>query len=256
MQNLKILIVEDELLIANDIRQLLLDWGYQVVGIATTGEEALPIFTKELPDIAIVDVQLAGQIDGIDTVQYFNAINRVPVIYLTAQADISTVERAKMTHPAAYLLKPFNERHLHISLELAISNFSKNLPPQLTSEKEPLFAHEVKLSADVILKKEDAFFIKQNYRFVKLKIDDLVYIEADRNHSYLVMKNQKLIVRMPLTEVIERLSWNFMVRVHRSYAINIKYVDEFDETEVIVNGKAIPLTLSYKDDFLKKFNVI
>jgi DNA-binding LytR/AlgR family response regulator len=114
----------------------------------------------------------------------------------------------------------------------------------------------VKLSADVILKKEDAFFIKQNYRFVKLKIDDLVYIEADRNHSYLVMKNQKLIVRMPLTEVIERLSWNFMVRVHRSYAINIKYVDEFDETEVIVNGKAIPLTLSYKDDFLKKFNVI
>ena len=256
MQILKILIVEDESLIANDIQGLLLDWGYEVVGIAASGEEALPLFIKEQPDIVIVDVQLSGEMDGIDASKQFNNIQRIPIIYLTAQADAHTVERAKATEPAAYLLKPFNERHLHISLELAVSNFNKTLPPQSISGKEPVFAHEVKLSADVILKKGDAFFIKQNYRFVKLNMADLVYVEADRNHSYLVMKKQKFIVRMPLAEVVERLNWDFLVRIHRSFAINTQYVEEFDDTEVIVNGKTMTLTSSYKDDFLKKFNVV
>jgi two-component system, response regulator PdtaR len=256
MQNLKILIVEDELLIAEDIQEMLTDWGYQVVGIATKGEDGVSLFTAEKPDIAIVDVQLAGELDGIETVKKFNAINAIPIIYLTAQADFSTVERAKNTHPAAYLLKPFNERHLHISLELAISNFINNPPPQLEGEKEVIFAHEVKLSADVILIKDDALFIKQNYRFVKLKIEDLVYVEAERNHTYLVLKNQKIMVRMSLSDVLERLNLHFMVRVHRSFAINIQFVEEFDETEVIVNGKAITITSSFKDDFLKKFSVI
>ena len=256
MQNLKILIVEDEFLISNDIQGLLTDWGYQVVGVVASGEEALPIFIKEQPDMALVDIQLRGQLDGIDTVRQFNNIHRIPIIYLTAQADFKTVERAKATEPAAYLLKPFNERHLNISLELAMIHFNKTHTPQYSTEKEPVFAHEVKLSADVILKKDDVFFIKQNYRFVKLKMEDLMYVEADRNHSYLMMKRQKLIVRMSLADIVERLDWDFLVRIHRSFAINIQFVEEFDDTEVIVSGKAIPLTAAYKDDFLKKFNVI
>lgn len=256
MQNLKVLIVEDEYLIANDIKGLLLDWGYLVVGCASTKDEAMILFQKEQPDIAIVDVQLKGAFDGVDVVHSFNREHRIPIIYLTAQADFQTVDRAKSTQPAAYLLKPFNERHLHISLELAISNFIKTSPPQLHDEKEMVFAHEVKLSADVILKKDDAFFIKQNYRFVKLKLEDLVYVEADRNHSYLIMKQQKFIVRMPLAEVIERLNDEALVRIHRSFAINTQYVDEFNDSEIVVNGKSFPLTSGFRDDFFKKFNVV
>lgn len=257
MQNLKILIVEDEFLIANDIKELLTDWGYSVIGCAGCKEEALHLFKTEHPDIAIVDVQLRDNSDGIDIVHQFNAINRIPIVYLTAQADNKTVERAKLTNPSAYLLKPFNERHLHISIELGINNFVKSSNPQWGEmRKESLFAHEVKLSADVILKKDDAFFIKQNYRFVKLKLEDLIYVEADRNHSYLVMKQQKFIVRMPLAEVVERLDGDNLVRIHRSYAVNVQYVEEFDDSEIIVNGKAFPMTVNYKDDFLKKFNVI
>jgi two-component system, response regulator PdtaR len=255
MQHLKILIVEDEALIANDIQGLLMDWDYHVVGIAQDADMALEIFNLEHPDIVLVDVNLNGSMDGIDLAHKLNNIRKTPIIYLTAQADTKTVERAKMTEPAAYLLKPFNERHLHISLELAISNFHKHASDN-PSDKESLFAHEVKLSADVILKKDDAFFIKQNYRFVKLRLEDLVYVEADRNHSYLVMKNQKFIVRMALTEVVKRLQYLSLVRIHRSFAVNILFVDEFDEMEVIVNGKHIPFSSAYKDDFLKKFNVV
>lgn len=256
MENLKILIIEDESLIAHDIEGLLTDWGYHVTGIAASGEEALALFTKEQPDIALIDVQLNGQIDGIELAHKFNALHRIPLVYLTAQADSKTLERAKTTNPAAYLLKPFNEQHLHISLELAINNFYKISPPQYPSAKYPVFAHEVKLGADVILKSGNTFFIKQSYRFVKLQIEDLLYVEADSNHAYLVMKHQKFIVRMTLGEIIERLNCLFLVRVHRSFAINIQLVEEFDDSSVVINGKTIPLTGAYKADFLKKFSVI
>lgn len=264
MQNLKILIVEDEPLIAHDIQSLLTDWGYQVVGCASTSQDAIEMFEKHQPDIALVDVQLYGTIDGIETVKQFNLSRRIPIIYLTAQADFQTVERAKTTAPSAYLLKPFDERHLHISLELALSNFSQNThsshetakQTQGEDEKEVVFAHEVKLSADVILKQGDAIFIKQNYRFVKLKVEDLVYIEADRNHSYLVMTHQKFIVRMPLTLVVERINDPQLIRVHRSFAINQRHVEAFDDTEIMVNGKTVPFTNAYRDDFLKNFNVV
>jgi DNA-binding LytR/AlgR family response regulator len=112
------------------------------------------------------------------------------------------------------------------------------------------------LSADVILKQGDAIFIKQNYRFVKLKVEDLVYIEADRNHSYLVMTHQKFIVRMPLALVVERINDPQLIRVHRSFAINQRHVEAFDDTEIMVNGKAIPFTNAYRDDFFNNFNVV
>jgi two-component system, response regulator PdtaR len=256
MQSLKILIVEDEHLIAHDIQGLLTDWGYEVVGCANQAEQALVFFEKFNPDMVLLDIHLGEKTDGVDLARRFNAIKKIPLIFLTAQADFQTVERAKTVEPAAYLLKPFDERHLHISLELAMSNFAQKGTPQYKAEKGTVFAHEVKLGADVILKEGDAIFIKQNYKFIKFKIEDLVYVEADHNHTYLVLKHQKYIVRMPLALVVERLSDASLVRVHRSFAINRRFVEEFDDTQIVVNNKTIPLTSAYREDFLKTFNVL
>ena len=252
----RILIVEDEHLIANDIQGLLTDWGYEIVGCANHTDQAMRLFTQFNPDMVLLDIQLGEKTDGVDLARHFNSIRKVPLVFLTAQADFQTVERAKTVEPAAYLLKPFDERHLHISLELAISNFLQKTPPQYKGNKEPVFAHEVKLGADVILEQGDSIFIKQNYKFTKFKIEDLVYIEADHNHTYLVMKQQKYIVRMPLALVVERLADDSLVRVHRSFAINRRFVDEFDDTQIVVNNKTIPLTSAYREDFLKTFNVL
>jgi two-component system, response regulator PdtaR len=256
MQNLKILIVEDEHLIANDIQGLLTDWGYDVVGCANQVDQAINYFKKFSPDMVLLDIQLGEATDGVDLARQFNTFRKVPLVFLTAQADFHTVERAKTVEPAAYLLKPFDERHLHISLELAMSNFSQKTPPQYKGNKEAVFAHEIKLGADVILKQGDSIFIKQNYKFTKFKIEDLVYIEADHNHTYLVMKQQKYIVRMPLALVVERLADDSLVRVHRSFAINRRFVEEFDDTQITVINKTIPLTSAYRDGFLKTFNVL
>ena len=117
-------------------------------------------------------------------------------------------------------------------------------------------ANEIKLSADVILQNEDSIFIKQNYRFVKLKKVEIMLIEADRNHSYIHTNQHRYIIRMPLATIIERFQIEDLVRIHRSFAINIRFVEEFSDSEIIINGKNIPFTSAYKVEFLKRFNVI
>jgi two-component system, response regulator PdtaR len=256
IQHLKILIVEDEQLIAADLAHLLTDWGYQVVGSADNSDQAVALFTTHQPDLVLVDIQLEGMLDGVDTVRRFNQIRQIPFIFLTGQADFQTIERVKTIEPSAYLLKPFDERHLHISIELALNNFSRKDTPQYES---PLVASEaakdIKLNADTILKHQDVLFIKQNYRFTKIKIEELMYVEADRNHSYLVLKNQKYILRLSLAVIVEKLDHPDIVRVHRSFAINRRFVESFDDSEMTVHGKSIPFTASYRDDFLRVFDV-
>lgn len=262
MQSIKVLIVEDQKIIARDIESLLTDWGYTVVGCAATGKEALDIFKKQEPDLALVDIHIEGDMDGIDTALEFNAIRLIPIVYLTAQADTDTVDRAKSSNPSAYLLKPFDERGLQISLEMAFNSFSKTqqAPPQyVTPKKETTKVHtanEVKLGADVILQIDNAIFIKQNYRFVKLNKTELILLEADRNHTYIQTIQHRYIVRIPLTTVIERLQYDKLVRVHRSFAINTEHIEEFNDSEIIVNGKSIPLSAAYRDDFFKHFYTV
>ena len=259
MSSIKVLIVEDQKIIARDIESLLTDWGYSVVGCATSAEEALMLFKKHQPDLALVDIHINGDMDGIDTALQFNAIRPIPIVYLTAQADAYTVNKAKASNPSAYLLKPFDERGLQISLEMAFNSFSnmQQAPPQYKKETNKIqAANEVKLGADVILQIDNAIFIKQNYRFVKLNKTELILLEADRNHTYIQTKQHRHIVRIPLTTVIERLQYDKLVRVHRSFAINTQHIDEFNDSEIIVCGKTIPFSPAYRDDFFKHFYTV
>lgn len=262
MSTIKILIVEDQQLIARDIEGLLIDWGYSVVGIAASGAEAVSLFKQHQPDLALVDVNIDGSMDGIDTVFQFNAIRQIPIVYLTAQADIQTVNRAKESKPSAYLLKPFDERSLQISLEMAFNAFSNTqAPPQYQAENtkentKNQAANEVKLGADVILQIDDALFIKQNYRFVKLNKSEIMYLEADKNHTYIQTKQHRHVVRINLTTVMERLQHDKLVRIHRSFAVNMQHIEEFNESEISIMGKLLPFSNSYRDDFFKHFSAM
>jgi PAS domain S-box-containing protein len=116
----KILVVEDETIVARDIQQSLTRLGYDVPTTATSGEEAIRK-TKEIhPDLILMDIVLKGQMDGVETVRQINRQFDVPVIFLTAYADDSTLARAKTTSPAGYMLKPFHPNELRPTIELAL----------------------------------------------------------------------------------------------------------------------------------------
>lgn len=116
---IRILIVENEGLVGCDMSASLGKLGYTVVGICASGEEALERFEELRPDLVLLDVHLAGQLDGIDTARELQRRSRVAIVYVTACADLDTVARARQTHPHGYLLKPFNHDELRLAVEVA-----------------------------------------------------------------------------------------------------------------------------------------
>ncbi|MCX5908778.1 MAG: response regulator, partial [Deltaproteobacteria bacterium] len=110
MENTKILVVEDEGIVAKDIEKTLRDLGYIVPALASSGEEAIEKALVTRPDLVLMDIVLLGKMDGVEAAEEIRTRLGIPVVYLTAHADAATLERAKITEPFGYLLKPFQER--------------------------------------------------------------------------------------------------------------------------------------------------
>lgn len=130
-----IFIVEDETVVAMDIRDSLTSFGYHIEGIAKTGEDALEKIPVSHPDLVLMDIHLAGTMDGIETAGRLYAEHHIPVIFLTAYADDALIERAKQTFPFGYIIKPFGERDLHTAIEIAIYKSGMERRIQESEEK-------------------------------------------------------------------------------------------------------------------------
>lgn len=123
MNSRRILVVEDEAIVALDIQNRLRHMGYETVGVCATGEEAVDKAGKLKPDIILMDIMLEGGMDGIEAAGVIKENFGIPVIYLTAYADQKTLERAKITNPFGYIIKPFEDRELQTTIEMAVYKF-------------------------------------------------------------------------------------------------------------------------------------
>jgi DNA-binding LytR/AlgR family response regulator len=255
MEKINILIVEDEAIVALDLADRLEGMGYTVAGTAAYGEQALQIFAKQPVDIVLMDIHIQGSMDGIDTALKIRELRPVPLIYLTAQTDSPTVERAKATFPSAYLAKPFDEKNLQLAIEMALHNFAFQTPANSQGSLSPQAqsAQKISLTADNILRTEAAIFIKQNYKFVKFKPEDLLYCQADGVYTDLVTKEKKYTLRLSLQQVVEKMRYSPLVRVHRSYAVNRLNIESFTDQDVTMGSVEIPVGASYREDFLGGF---
>lgn len=120
MAQAKVLIVDDEVVVAEDIRRQLRSLGYLVVGVVSSGSEAVRLAEEHQPDLILMDIKLKGPMDGIEAARTIQSQSAIPVIYLTAFADEETLERARPTLPLAYLIKPFVSSDLRAAVELAL----------------------------------------------------------------------------------------------------------------------------------------
>ena len=134
MSKVEILVVEDESIVALDIERRLKSLGYQVIGHVLSGEEAVVRADEERPDLVLMDIHLKGRMDGIEAAQKIRRLYDIPVIYITAYSDEATLERAKVTEPFGYILKPFQEREIHSAIEMAI--YKHRAEQELRAAKE------------------------------------------------------------------------------------------------------------------------
>lgn len=238
---MKIVILEDEAIVIRDLKARLNHLGYEVVASFNNGADFLSFMTGNEVDMCLVDINIKGHMNGIETVNMLQKTHTVPVIYLTAQGDMETFNQAKNTKPSAYLLKPYNEFELQASIELALENFVEQ---SANDDKE----------LKVI---DDKIFFKHKDRFECIKVKDILFLEASGNYTTLhAQGDNSFLLVSQLGKFESILNENFVYRCHRSYIVNLHKVDGFDDSHLYVGEHQIPISKTYKKEFLDRLRII
>jgi len=227
-----ILVVEDEPLIADDIADTLTKNGYHVVAIVDEGVDALQAMEDHKPDLAILDVNIEGDMDGIELAPKLG----IPFVFLTSYYDKATLDRAKVLHPAGYIVKPFSERDLIANVALALHK----VPQQPVTAK----AHPEKL------------FVKRDQEILSVMSDQILFAEAFDNYAYLYTESEKYIISHTLKSIEEKLVPLGFLRVHRSYLINFEQIDSISEGYVFLKGHKVQIGKSFRKEFMDRLSLL
>jgi DNA-binding LytR/AlgR family response regulator len=250
MSKTNVLVVEDESIVSKDIQQSLKKLGYNVVGAASTGEKAVELALETKPDIVLMDIMLKGEMNGIQAADEIRSKINIPVIYLTAYADEGTLSRAKVTEPYGYIIKPFKEIDIHTSIEMAIYKHKKE--SDIRKERDLLYSLvENKDNRDFI-------FVKSNSRLIKLKTEDIYFVEALKDYVVINALNSRYTIHSTMKDIESKLPSEDFVRVHRSFIVRLDKIAAIEQPNLILENdkKVIPIGGSYKDDLNSRLNMV
>ena len=242
MEKIRILIVEDDPIIAADLQDRLSDMGYAVLGPEASGEEAIRrLDGNSPPDLLLMDIQLEGEWDGIETARKMREKLRLPLIFLTSNSDDATFLKAKAIQPDAFLSKPFRGRDLKHAIELAIAQSAREDRPPSDEDNNNTY----------LLK--DRLFIKAKGRMVRLFFRDILWVEADDYYCRVVSREKEFLVTQTLGKFSETFeAMPSYMRVHRSFLVNLEHVEEIGELYLHIGKKQIPFSKSSRDELMKR----
>jgi signal transduction histidine kinase len=228
MENARIMIVEDEGIVAWHLAQRLQDMGHSVPAVVSSGREAVQQAAVIRPDLVLMDIHLQGDMDGIEAAAQIRAQYDVPLVYLTAYADEPTLERAKATEPCAYVLKPFEERELQVTIEMVLSKHRmEKAMNQQRAEFLAMLTHDIKNPLSVILgyaemlneemkgsgltKAADIFsMMKSNVLTVHSLVTNYLYLSTrEAGHLHLVHKP------MAINEILQQVGQRYAAEARR-----------------------------------------
>ena len=235
MNEIKIGVVEDEMIIAKSIVSTLLALQYKVSEPACNYKEAIEMINAEQPGLLLLDINLGGQKDGIDVAMYARENCSLPIIFLTANSDKETIQRAKLAKPNAYLVKPFNKEDLFASIEIAINNYQDNKQPEINQSPSILF--------------------KDGHDFVSVDWNKITYIESETNYLKIHIENERTVItRSTLTEMQKLLPSQHFTQIRRGTIVNHRYVKKiaFDSIELL--SFTLKITPAAKKELLAKLN--
>lgn len=226
MKDTYILIVEDEQIIAENLRFILNDYGYKFVDVAIDAYDAKAMFKQRTFDLVLMDINLGDQspIDGIDLIKELLLSYQFGYIYVTANADEYTINKAKETSPLGYIVKPFNNPSIYANVEMALNS----------------------------LKSEDIFSYNNQGMKCQLKLSEILYLEADGAYATIYSSDGNThFVRLSLSEFNLKYSENF-VRIHKSTIINKNHIQAHSSQFVKINDQKLAIGRTYKKLFLQQ----
>lgn len=245
MEKLKLLIVEDDPIIAADLERAMKKMGYVVIDAVESGEEALEIVVQDTPDLVLMDIQLEGDLDGIDTAHMISKQQAIPIIYLTSNTDERTFNRAKLTQPHGFLSKPFRLTDIKHSIDLA---FLDDNPSPEAIEKNEKETRAVKIKESV--------FVKSRDHLVKIKLDEIMFIEADSCYCTIKTIDDSHLIVSTLKKFASSIENDSLIRIHRSYIVHLQHIDKIGDAYVMIDNKMIPIGRSFREAFFSKIHKI
>lgn len=245
MEKLKLLIVEDDPIIAADLERAMKKMGYEVLDAVESGEEALEVVAQDTPDLILMDIQLEGDLDGIDTAHMISKQQAIPIIYLTSNTDERTFNRAKLTQPHGFLSKPFRLTDIKHSIDLAFLDDNPSPEAIEKNEKETR-----------TLKIKESVFVKSRDHLVKIKLNEIMYIEADSCYCTIKTTDDSHLIVSTLKKFASSIENDSLIRIHRSYIVHLQHIDKIGDAYVMINNKMIPIGRSFREAFFSKIHKI
>lgn len=234
MKKARILIVEDEPLIADDIAMILGKGGYDIAEICDNATESEAQLRKELPDLVLLDVNIGGERDGIQLAHQINSEFKIPFVFLTSYYDNNTLKRAKATNPSGYVVKPFDHGDLIANIELAL----------------------MKNKASKAVPTNDKFFVRNNQELKAIDPKEILYAESDDNYANIYTSSAKYVVSHTLKSVEEKLADFGFVRIHKSYLINFRKITSIHEGYAFLDEIKLPIGRSYREELLQNLSIL
>ncbi|WP_318308237.1 LytR/AlgR family response regulator transcription factor [Flagellimonas crocea] len=245
---IKILIVEDNVIIADDMQSMLEEIGYEIVDNVIVYEQAVDVLKNNHVDLVLIDIILASDKTGIDLGKHIRETYNIPFIFVTSNSDRATVENAKTVKPDGYLVKPFEQQDLYTSIEIALSNF--NYAKKSIEKMEDEAADEI--TSNSVLK--DSIFVKKQHLYYRIQFSDIQFIKADNVYLEVNTVDKKFLVRSPLKDYLEKLPKNKFYRAHKSYIVNVDHIDAINSKDIMINNNLIPISKDFKEFILSSMN--
>jgi len=252
-KKVKVLIVEDETIVAKDIQQTLEKNNFEVIGIANNADTALNYISQQIPDIILMDIMIKGNMNGIELTYKIKEEYDIPVIFLTAYSDTTTLDKVKFVEPYAYITKPFKNNDLISSIEITLYRHKKDV--ERKKEKELLYSIVEKGDKD---SSANMIFVKSGGKMVRIKFEDIYFVEALKDYVTFHTAQGRYIVHATMKFVEEKLGRKEFIRAHRSYIVRIDKIKSIENQELIIEDlqKSIPIGGSYKEEVFSRLNLL
>lgn len=247
MDNINVLIIEDTPEQSDALIKVLLENNYAIAGVARNFKDALQLFYEKTVDIIVIDVFLDGKPDGITFAESINIIPNAskPFVFLTSSQDRQIFERAKLTKPFSFLMKPFNELEILYAIEMAVEKFYEQTNVFLSEEQDTVISN-------------DFLFIKKKNTLKKVALTDILYIEVEERYCNIITEKEKFVILISLTKISNLLDKNKFIKTHRNTIVNSEKIEEIilaDNLIILKGNHKVTLSDTYKD-FIKKMNVL
>ena len=250
MAKLKILVVEDESIVAKDIQNGLIKLGYIVPAIVASGEKALEEIDQARPDLVLMDIMLKGEMIGIEAANVIHERYEIPVVFLSAYADDNTVASAKIAEPYGYVIKPFKEKELQTTIEMAIYKH----------EKDMLIKRERDLYHSIVENKEskDSIFVRADFRLNRIKFEDIYFVEALKDYVIINTSHNMYTTHTTMKEMVRILPVKDFVRIHRSFIVRLDKIFSIKYPDLVIEGKmkVVPIGGLYRKELYSRLNQI